>query len=716
MALDYVLHALDLMDENTSLSVCKPKDPQLLPIPSNDSPPKQPMSSARLHYLAGRLLMSLNDPTGASVHLNIAAAQTKSWPSLNLSIQRALSTCNDRCPTLENVPTNAESKVSSIELLLQSNLCKLLSSVEMKDVQARAWEHDPSRGTDLTKEVVWNHDDTGKENPPFEFAVSFLKGTHATSSDTVKACVSIKSCLDFQVNVESIQLLTTSGIYDISNLEQCVADRSQLQSWVRGEDASSSNKQVSSLGVELNSNDLAFFLTELSLPSNLSDITLGGIDTSKFIPKNGRLCNTGYSHAGKIIFYKILIYHTSLLSNILFLFPTVSAGNICESRFDIDSQQKISINGKPIPILSASEASSSFIGGVPMVCHGIVLKLKSGDSSLKLQIDRPSLVSPLLRSGTQRSLMEESNYTAHSWSRPTFHPWCLGPRVLRVLGPRPYMHVTNLTDELTLGKAVEGTVNRIMLRLDAGRDEDCWDVRVRLKCNSYKKKPQSSELPTAEEATTPEYAALDVEPNRMPTFVQKAEDATTEVVTENGVSLPAGWEVRKDVGSDESHDVTTSLSPHIEAGKSLLCPLDIFRSLDSSVKSDTFTCSTSYDVIITYRQVRAGKGLNKSDGSSGDQVMVMQSGIIEWITPFTAEFSQTNGHQRPYPCGIQHASNQVTAQSLPEPSGELVVADGQQIQMKCSIKPNGLGPNVAASILNVTNEVRVTMIPIILYA
>lgn len=303
MALDYVLHALDLMDENTSLSSSSgggSDDSQLLPMPSSESPPKQPMSSARLHYLAGRLLMSLNDPTGALVHLNIAAAQTKSWPSLNLSIQRALSTCNDRCSTLENVPANTESKASSIELLLQSDSCKLLSPSEMKDVQVKA-----SDATALTKEVVWNHDDTGKENPPFEFAVSFLEATHATSSDTVKACVSIKSCLDFQVNVESIQLLTTSGMYDVSNLEQCAADRSQLQSWIRGEDVSSSNKQVSKLGVELNSNDLAFFLTELSLPSNLSDIALGGIDTSKFIPKSGRLCNTGYSHAGKSIFYNL---------------------------------------------------------------------------------------------------------------------------------------------------------------------------------------------------------------------------------------------------------------------------------------------------------------------------------------------------------------------------------------------------------------------------
>ena len=669
VALDYVLHALDLLDENTS--ICRDggvETSQLLPMPSNETPTQQPKSSARLHYLAGRLLMGLNDPSGALVHLNIASAQTKSWPSLHLAIYRALCACNERCSAAKIVsPNSSKSKETFIEMLLQSDSCKLLSPMELKEAQSKAWK------SQNTSEVVWNDDDKTK-GVPFEFAVSFLKATHATSSDTVKACVSIKSCLNFPVKVESLQLLTTSGIFDVPNLEKCALDRSQLQSCLRGE----SNKDTrpnQGGGVHFNCNDLVYFMTELTLPANLSDIALGGTDMSKFIPKNGRLCNMGLSHA---------------------------AGSICESRFNSGNQQKISMTGKAIPISSISEASSLFLGGIPLACHGVVLTLKneSGDSSIKLQVDRQSLVSSLFRSGTQRAMMEESNYTVHSWSRPSHHPWCLGPRVLRVLGPRPHMHVTNLTDPQTNGCAVEGAVNRIMLRLDAGSDEECFDVRVRLKCKSSKKQQKSEPPSTDATATTAKDETIDVEPHRMPTFVCKSDDPTAKVMAEGGFSLPTGWEPRKDVGTDESHDVTTSLSHHLEVGKSLLCPLDIFRPLDSS---DSDPCSTSYDVVIMYRQVRAGEASNKSSESTGDEVMVVQSGSIEWITPFTAEFSQSNGFKKPFPCGIQHASNMVLQ---PEPSvtdNELVVADGQQVNMRCSLQAKGLGSNVTATILSVTN-------------
>ena len=34
------------------------------------------------------------------------------------------------------------------------------------------------------------------------------------------------------------------------------------------------------------------------------------------------------------------------------------------------------------------------------------------------------------------------------------------------------------------GKALEGTVNRILLKLEAGQDEDCYDVKYRVKCST----------------------------------------------------------------------------------------------------------------------------------------------------------------------------------------------------------------------------------------
>jgi len=173
------------------------------------------------------------------------------------------------------------------------------------------------------------------------------------------------------------------------------------------------------------------------------------------------------------------------------------------------------------------------------------------------------------------------------------------------------------------------------------------------------------------------------------------------------VALPEGWEPREDVGTITSHEVTTTISPHLGAGKSLLVPLDAFRP---NFPDDGTSCSTSYEVIIMYRQIRVGKETDASDKTAGDQVMVTQNGSIDWISPFTAEFSQTNGRNKPYPCGIQHLSNMSTLSPPVEAASsarrrELIAADGERVQMRVSFKAKGLGVNIAASILSVNNEI-----------
>ncbi len=309
------MHALDLLDGHLSLchDVSTESD---LSSSASENLTRQPMSSARLHYVAARLLMSLEDPTGASVHLKIASAQTKSWPSLNLSIQRALSTCTERYVKentgpnpLSNLivanivlPDTTDLQNSCIELLLWPDSCKLLSPEERKEMQMRVWPSVSFNKTSM-REVVWTHNDTCKTKPPFEFAVSFLNSTHAASSDAVTACVSIKSCLSFRVVIESMRLLTTSGTHEVLNLEHREADRSLVQSWIRKQSigkASFTTKHESDKGILVNPNETALFLTELVLSSNLSQISVDGTSTDslKFIPKNGRLCNMGFSRAG----------------------------------------------------------------------------------------------------------------------------------------------------------------------------------------------------------------------------------------------------------------------------------------------------------------------------------------------------------------------------------------------------------------------------------
>lgn len=336
------------------------------------------------------------------------------------------------------------------------------------------------------------------------------------------------------------------------------------------------------------------------------------------------------------------------------------------------------------------------------MCTGVVLTLRSieSDAPIKLQIQCPGLFSPLLRIGALKFMMEESNYTAHSWSRPVHHPLCLGPRILRVLGPRPQMHVTNLTRSLTDCKLVMGTVNRIMFRLDAGKDEDCWDLRVKLKSTSSKKQARSNS------ESAPDSSVNDKR-NHWPSFVYRAGDPTVMNVTESGVALPVGWEPRKDVGSDEYFDSTISISHHLGARKSLHISFDLFYPSDQSFSSsDTFI--TSYEATFMYNQVRVGKQANPPH-DEGDQVIVVESGSFEWISPFTVDFSQMNGHVKSFPCGIQHASNMVS-QSNPvlssDVGSELIAADGERIQMRFSLGIKALGSQIAAKILHVSNEVR----------
>lgn len=259
-------------------------------------------------------------------------------------------------------------------------------------------------------------------------------------------------------------------------------------------------------------------------------------------------------------------------------------------------------------------------------------------------------------------------------------------------------------------------MNRIVFKLEAGEDEDCWDVRVRLRCTSSSGNPLVQVGGEAANDASAEGAGSnnDVDPRRMPVFVQKSADTTARVVMENGMALPVGWEPRKDVGTDESHDATTKISLHLGAGKSLIFPLDVYRPLDQTTlpsESDggNSSCSTTYDVIVMYRQVRSSKKKvsDKSSEEPGDQVMVTQGGSVQWIPPFIAEFSHTNGRRRPFPCGVQHPSNMVSPPAEQSAAGgaELVAANGERLQMRCSLEARGLGSkNVAASIISVTNE------------
>lgn len=664
IALEYILHALDLFD------VAKNSAEPLISI--GDA--KVSSASVRLHYLAGRLLMSTDNPVGGAVHLKIAADQTKNWPSLQLSIQRALRVCEERCLVVDDDSSSKsarleESKISCAKLLFEPETCAMLTDKEIKHAQSKSWEL-------INKEVVWKDDASGTSRPPFDFALSFLKSTHATSGDSVWACLSIKTHVDFQFCAKTIELFTSVGNFKVSSTDPCF-NKEQMHSWLKSSSSASAQSQASfSDGIQFTPNEVAYILTEISLPSDFSSVALGGtaIANNFYTPDSGRVTNMGFTHAH---------------------------GNLCGSL-----QEKVILNGKPVPISSLPESSKSFLGGIPFVCHGVEMKLGGSTPSvdtMRLRVEKSFLLSPLGRSGNQKLQMEECRYMAHAWSRPDHQLWCLGPRCLRILGPRPLMDISNLTDPHTNGIAIEGTVNRLMFKLQAGADVDCRGVRLSIRCRNSSGATSSevAEDPASEGVTS-------VEPDRIAFFVKRSDnDNASRADEENKTHIPKGWEQRSDVYIDESNVTSSVIAPHLEAGKSMLLPLDLFRPLHQAGDStENESCTTSYEIIISYRQVRTITGISQS-GDLGDQVVVGRSGTVTWISPFTAEFSPITGNQKTFPCGIRHPFNMVQSASNDSSiSSQLIAADGERIRMRCHLKANALGNTVAANIEHVLNEVR----------
>ena len=100
-------------------------------------------------------------------------------------------------------------------------------------------------------------------------------------------------------------------------------------------------------------------------------------------------------------------------------------------------------------------------------------------------------------------------------------------------------------------------------------------------------------------------------------------------------------------------------------------------------------------------------GIAGSSLKNDEVIVVVQSGTVTWISPFTAEFSPITGNQKSFPGGIRHPSNMVQSVSSDSSiSSQLIAADGERIRMRCQLKANALGNEIAANIEHVLNEVR----------
>lgn len=643
-----------------------------------------------MYYLAGAILLRTKRYQDAISYLEKAASSCTKWDGLELSIRQMLVECFRHCippPTVDMPSDGVDTKM--LTTLFQSGL-------SLSEIGPVLDSYYKARGSDSLK---WNVEcfDESDMSLPFLFSVTFPASTHATAGDTITAVVNIMSNLEYPVYVENLTLKSATGKIAVppSNL-------SNAQNAGKGP----------SEGVILSPGTALLFSTDIVLPRDLDRIAPSE-ESSGNATVSARPRTAGITSAGKRVTI-LLSFALSLLSH-----PDVLAGArlVSEDRFGSED--------------SNGQWSKSLLGGKPMYCHGISFSFAPafGDVSdgantsrfieMMIKKKRPKSVAP-----PKRTPFEENNYVESAWARPDYVPLVQGPRCLRVLGPMAHMIVTNLTDALVNGKALEGTVNRILLKLEAGAGECCRDITYKVTCATtiVSSDGKTTHLNPEEgvPVSTEGEANLKSVEKRTPVIVTPDKTGECKRTTEFGYDLPLGWRLD---GTGHASDNVIHHVQNLQAGECTYICFDLYRPsrslmpLENPYEADgqnadenvetADVCETNFDINITYRQCRPtiqsgeGENENKDENKSlGDAVVLEHNGSVVWESPLCADFSVDGRSQRAFPSGSRHPTNYLTSSEM-EARGEqteLALINGERTSARCvlssKVASDGLGIEV----------------------
>lgn len=362
---------------------------------------------------------------------------------------------------------------------------------------------------------------------------------------------------------------------------------------------------------------------------------------------------------------------------------------------------------------------------------------------------------PKTAANIKRTPFEEENYVASAWSRPAHLHLSMGPRSLRVLGPMPELVVQNMTEPLTGGSVLEGTVNRILLKLTPGQRERCHDVKYKVSCFSVLITPSGStrRLVSEEEITAENEGSVNmkVPKHRTPSLVRLSSDSQTSVSTDLGYDLPNGWEL---AGSGQEFEGPTLKQLH--GGEHKFIELSLYRppplvqnveatttAEDDDTIADISMCKTDVYVTVTYRQERAPMqkakrgSVNRArrrrpvkavaptsegmeEGLSGElgpedkggkeeeeslpefaEVSLEYTGSVIWGQALSATFRP--GAKQSFPSGSRASSNAIDPTAVGD-NGYLSVSEGEQVTTRCSLQTESGVKGLNAEILAIRFE------------
>lgn len=625
---------------------------------------------ARLNYLAGGILVAKGSYGEAREYLEKAIKVVEGWYGLELAIRRMLVECYEN-----QVPKEGETERSHLSSLMQSCFNAQVSPLKLQRVLSN---YGSVCSSDSLK---WDCQcfDEDDASLPFSFSVTFPHRSHATCGDTVKASMFLRSNLGCAVKIGSVMLLSMAGPVHLPS--------HQL----------SGGNNASSDGVILQPCAEITLVFEIRLPKDLDHVTTEDDEKRSCkspVPRSARPRTAGITAGGK---HNGSAQHWRLLSleddcNFSLVLLTIPAGARLVSE---------NVFGNA-PKNSNAQWSLNFLGGKPLRCDGIrIVFYPSGDvSEAKAPIKPVELTIEKKRSKTapnvKRTPFEEDNFISSAWCKPFYLPLSSGPRCLRVLGPISEMEISNLTQTACGGKAVEGTVNRICLKLQAGAHEICNEITYKISLSSLLVTAEGTKNLDGEGAEETNSMSVESPSVRTPVLVSTSPQRSSKSISYDS-PIPAGWNlVGSGQGSD--HQPIKRESP-LRDGESTYVFFDMFRPCavapgkiigqdESSQHGSDDICQTDFEISVSYRQNRRIFPAEDPDLSDDNFKQVSEfvtqkfQGSVTWIAPIQAYFS--HGTRNAFPSGSRHPSN-LTDEAKPSDTSifaELLVIDGERLNIK----------------------------------
>lgn len=602
---------------------------------------------ARLYYLAGGILVSNKQYAGAATHLEQAVKFSAGWSGIEIAVRRLLAECYEKNSpaSLGEDKSNKTIAAVTMETCFQSKMqpAKLLRFLGSCSEAIK------------TPSIPWKCEcfDEFDNRLPFSFSVSFPGKSHATSGDTVSATVFLKSNLEYSIVLESVCLMSMAGQINVPMSDIAENGKSNVLIGPNGD---------------------VVFSTQIILPKDLDDIIVDETTTGSDKPSK-----TSYTKSARPRTAGI----------------TAAAGArlVSEGIFFKKARN------------SNAQWSLNFLGGKPLRCDTIQLILRplvqnssggSGSQKIKpieLIIEKKKPKTP---ANIKRTPFEEDNYIASAWCRPLHFPTPSGPRCLRVLGPLSGMEITNLTQAVSDGRAIEGTVNRICLKLQAGSEEACSEIKIKVSCSTTLViEDGTTKNLSAEESVSTNSVSMKNPDVRTPVLVAESSKVNSPTSTEFGYDIPSGWEL---AGSgQESKDECVPHGSALACGEATYAFFELFRptALTPGGVSKASICQTDFEVIVSYSQERDRREQDLGDqkeGNKDDKIseIVSQkfSGSVLWTPPMIASFQC--GERNSSPCGSRHPSN-LTDDARPSDTSvftDIPIVDGERVSIRSCLKAN----------------------------